>query len=109
MSWADRWPHVMEIENRTVHSRAANTGRRLVGLGHAVENTAPRAGSTLRQTMVLSMQRQRRATAGLRLIREVCVFQRNPMDWSPNQCGFGFFAVFRAGTLRVLRRQCPMH
>ncbi len=37
MSLADRWPHVMEIENSNVHNSAASTARTVNLCGRPVE------------------------------------------------------------------------
>src|ERR1017187_7307648 len=61
MSLADRWPHVIEMENNNVHNSAANTGRTLVGSGRAVQNAAAGAAPALKQGIGLSMRKEHRS------------------------------------------------
>src|ERR1035441_4092387 len=63
ISLADRWPHVIEMENNNVHNSAANTGRTLAGLGPPVENGAARVDSALRQAKGRRMRKPHRGTA----------------------------------------------
>src|ERR1017187_4961934 len=63
ISLADRWPHVIEMENNNVHNSAANTGRTLAGLGRPVENGAARVAQAMRQPISMKMRKQPRSTA----------------------------------------------
>src|ERR1035441_7531469 len=55
---ADRWPQVIETENRSVHNSAANTGRTLAGPVRPVENAATRVVPGLGSTACLRTSKQ---------------------------------------------------